>query len=51
MVEALRNNEVFFDEDQHRWDDTNTVLKAAVIVLFNSKSRGRRGPVIAQFVV
>jgi hypothetical protein len=32
MVEAVRNNEVVFDEDQHRWDDTNTVLKAAVIV-------------------
>jgi hypothetical protein len=38
MVEAVRNNEVVFYEDQHQWDDTNTALKAAVIVFFNSKS-------------
>jgi diacylglycerol kinase (ATP) len=46
MVEVVRNNEVVFDEDQHCWDNTNTALKAAVIVFVNSKSIGRRGPTL-----
>jgi diacylglycerol kinase (ATP) len=46
MVEAVRNNEVVFDEDQHCWDDTNTALKVVVILFVNSKSGGRRGPTL-----
>ena len=45
-VEAVRNNEVVFDEDQHCWDDTNTALKAVVILFVNLKSGGHRGPTL-----